>query len=93
MSTTQSQTAPTPSQLIAARLDSIDARLAKLDEFATLLAAPLAEGEPNYFDNMTRLLGLLVGGTEETHKSLRELHARLVEPGIARAIERAIKEP
>jgi hypothetical protein len=89
----QPTTAPTIAQQVMTRLDKIDARVAKLADLATFLATPLEPGEPNYFENLTALLGSLVSGMEAAHSSLHELHARLQEPGIARAIERAIKDP
>jgi hypothetical protein len=93
MQTGQTTATPTTAQIIMGRLDEIDAKLARADSFMSLLATPQTQGEPSFMDNLTRLLELLVGGTEQTHASLQELHARFLEPGIARAIERAIREP
>ena len=85
-------TAPTTTQMVLARLDAIEANLTRLSKFAAFLATPMAPGEPNFLENMSNLMEMLVAGTEETHKSLQDVHRRLQEPGIARAIERAVKD-
>jgi predicted RNA binding protein with dsRBD fold (UPF0201 family) len=62
-----------------------------LRQFAEVLGRPQGEDE-SFMANVARLFSLLVSGTEKTHASLESLHSLMTEPGIARALRRAISD-
>ena len=90
MNTTAS-TPQTIGEAILKEVRDLRQEVTTLRQFAEMLGRGDETGE-SYMSATSRLLGLLVGGTEKTHASLEALHSLMTEPGIARALRRAISD-
>ena len=91
MSTSTQSDGRTLAMGIFEELEGIRKELRTLREFANLLGSKDPAGE-SFMDVTIRLLGLLIGGTEETHSSLRSLHGLMTSPAFASAMRSAIQE-
>ena len=88
---------PTPAearslaQMILDELQEIHREVATLREFANLLGEK-GPNQESFIELVTRLLGLLVAGTEETHAALRSLHGLMTTPGFTQAMRLAMHD-
>ena len=87
----ETKQAPSLGQTVLAEIQKIGDGVVILRDFADLLGKRGDDGE-NFLDVTIRLLSLLVAGTEETHRRLEVLHAKMLEPGFVRAMRLAILE-
>jgi hypothetical protein len=89
--TTTTDAPQTIAQTLLTEIRELRREVATLRQFAEMLGGQNGEGE-SFMSTTAQLLGLLVGGTEKTHASLESLHTLMTEPGIARALRRAISD-
>ena len=88
---------PTPAearslaQMILDELQEIRQEVASLHQFANLLGEK-GPNQESYMESTTRLLGLIVAGTEETHANLKSLHALMTTPGFTAAMRLAMHD-
>ena len=78
--------------VILARMDSLDVRLRAIEEAANSLRSPMpATGKP-FPATVASLLTDILAAAKVNRTAIEELHDRLNEPGIARAITKAIRD-
>ncbi len=86
--TTQPKTA---AQAILTDTAQIKADIEIILQLARTLAVPDQGDQTSFLETVTKLLGVIVNGIEETQKSVAALHARLEQPGIAAVLQRVME--
>ena len=75
---------------ILAEIRAMNEEIRTLRQFASILGLAPEGKQESYMEATMRLFGLLVAGTEETHRRLESLQATLLDPRLTAALRSAI---
>ncbi len=83
----------TTGKLIALQLDDIQKRLQALETAARVLSTPITPGGEGFIPSVLDMLATMTRAIDKQQRSIAALHEAMMEPGIVRALQRAVREP
>jgi uncharacterized protein YjgD (DUF1641 family) len=80
-------------RVIALQMEDVQSRLKSLEQAAQLLTMPITPGAEPFIPSVMKALQHMTKAIEKQEKSLAALYEAMMEPGVVRALQRAVREP
>jgi hypothetical protein len=93
MSEIQNHPQLTVGKVLALQMEDLQQRFQKLEDAALILTTPMTPGGEGFLPTVLLALAQITTALEKQQKAISSIHETLLEPGIVRAMQRAIREP
>jgi hypothetical protein len=83
----------TVGRVIALQLEDLQKRFETLEKAALILTTPITPGGEAFLPSVLAALDTITKAIEKQQRSMAALHEAMMEPGVVRALQRAVREP
>jgi hypothetical protein len=93
MSDPQNPTQMTVGRVLAMQMDNLQKRFESVEQAALILTTPITPSGEAFLPSVLTALNTITKAIEKQERSLAALHEAMMEPGVVRALQRAVREP
>jgi hypothetical protein len=83
----------TTGKIIALQPEDLQRRMENLEQCARVLTTPIAPGAEPFLPSVLTALDTITKAVEKQRQAIQTLHEAMLEPGVVRALQRAVREP
>ena len=83
----------TVGRVLALQMEDLQKRFETLEQAALILTTPIMPGGEAFLPSVLTALETITKSVEKQQRSLAALHEAMMEPGVVRALQRAVREP